>query len=69
MLMITDPLAAAVVVFFLGAAATLGLQPAGRGGPDEMESGMVFRLLLGPACLAAIILILSGVVDRLYLAG
>lgn len=66
--MITDPLAAAVVVFCLGAAAMLGLQPAGHG-TDEMESGMVFRLLLGPACLAAIILILSGVADHLYLAG
>jgi len=64
--MITDPLAAAVVVFFLGAAATLGLQPAGRG-TDEMESRMVFRLLLGPACLAAILLILSGVADHFYL--
>jgi len=67
--MITDPLAAAVVVFFLGAAATLGLQPAGRGGPDEMESRMVFRLLLGPAGLAAIILVLSSVTGHLHLAG
>jgi hypothetical protein len=66
--MITDPLAAAVVVFFLGAAAMLGLQPAGRG-TDELESRMVVRLLLGPACLAAIILILGGVADRLVLAG
>jgi hypothetical protein len=55
-------------VFFLGAAASLGLQPAGRG-TDEMEAAMVFRLLLGPACLAAVLLILSGVADHLYLAG
>lgn len=63
---ITEPLAAAAIVFFLGAAATRLFQPA-QGEADEMEAKMVFHLVLGPACLALIILILSGAADHLYL--
>jgi hypothetical protein len=64
---ITDPLATAAIVFFLGAAAARLFQFA-EGGADEMEAKMVFHLMLGPACLAVIILILSGTADHLYLA-
>ncbi len=34
----------------------------------EMDDKMVFRLLLGPVCLAVMILILSGQMDFLVLA-
>lgn len=63
---ITEPLAAAAIVFFLGAAAMRVFQPA-EGDTDGMEARMVFQLMLGPACLAVIILILSGTADHLYL--
>jgi hypothetical protein len=63
---ITDPLAAAVLVFFLGVAALRLFQPA-EGEADEMEAKMVFHLVLGPACLAVIILILMATADHLYL--
>lgn len=59
---ITDPLALATIVFFLGAAANRLAQPEGHD-----ADGMVFRFMLGPACLAVIILILSGTADHLYL--
>lgn len=63
---ITEPLAVAAIVFFLGAAVTQLFQPA-EGDTDAMEARLVFHLLLGPACLAVIILILSGTADHLYL--
>jgi hypothetical protein len=63
---ITDPLAAAAIVFCLGAAANRLFQPEGQDA-DEMPARMVFRLMLGPACLAVLILILSGTADHLYL--
>ena len=63
---ITDPLAAAVLVFFLGAAAIRLFQPAGCDA-DEMDAKMALRLLLGPLCLAVLILVLDGVADHLYL--
>jgi hypothetical protein len=55
---ITDPLAAAVLVFFLGAAVTGLFQPAGCDA-GEIDAKMVFRVLLGPVCLAVLILILG----------
>jgi hypothetical protein len=63
---ITTPLAAAATIFFLGAVAIRLFQPA-EGEAGEMEAKMVFHLMLGPACLAVIILILSGAADHLYL--
>ena len=64
---ITDPLAAAALVFFLIAVAIGLFQPAACDA-GEMDNKMVFRLLLGPACLAVIILVVSGAADHLYLA-
>lgn len=61
---ITDPLVAAVLVFFLGAAATRLFQPVRL---EAGEAKMVFHLLLGPICLAVLILVLDGVADHLYL--
>lgn len=63
---ITGPLAAAAAVFLLGVAAARLFQLAGCEA-DEMEAKMVFRLMLGPTCLAVVILILSGAADHLYL--
>ena len=63
---ITDPLVAAAIAFFLGAFATGLFQPAGYEA-GEMDARMVFHLLLGPVCLAVLILVLGGVVDHLYL--
>jgi len=63
---ITDPLVAAVIVCFLGAAATGLFQRAGYEA-EEMNAKMVFHLLLGPVCLAVLILVLGGLVDHLYL--
>jgi hypothetical protein len=63
---ITDPLIAAAIVFFLGVAATRLFQPAGYA-TDEMDAKMVFHLLLGPVCLAVLILVLDGVADHWYL--
>ena len=65
---ITDPLVAAVIVFFLGAAATGLFQPAGYEA-GEMDAKMIFHFLLGPVCLAVLILVLGGVADHLYLVG
>jgi hypothetical protein len=65
MAMITDPLAAALIIFALGAAAIRLFQPAGYE-TDGLDSKMVFRLLLGPLCLAVIILVLDGTADHLY---
>lgn len=59
-------LAAAATIFFLGAAAAWLFQPA-EGQTDGMDARMIFHLMLGPACLAVIILILTGAVDHLYL--
>jgi len=56
----------AAIVFFLGAAANRLFQPAGYEA-DGMDAKMVFHLLLGPACLAVLILVLDGVADHLYL--
>ena len=63
---ITDPLVAAGMVFFLGAAAIRLFQPA-AGEADEMDSEMTFRLLLGPLFLAVLVLLVDGVADHLYL--
>jgi hypothetical protein len=63
---ITGPLITAAIVFFLGAAATKVFQPAGCEA-SEMEAKMIFHLLLGPFCLAVLILVLDGVADHLYL--
>jgi hypothetical protein len=41
-------------------------------GPSEMEADgekVLLRLLVGPVCLAVMILILAGEVDHLYLFG
>lgn len=64
--MITDPLVAAGIVFFLGVAALRLLQPAG-GQANEMDASITFHLLLGPLCLAILVLLLDGVADHLYL--
>ena len=66
MAMITDPLVAAGIVFFLGVAALRLLQPA-EGDPNEMDAKIVFHLLLGPFCLAVLVLLLDGMADHLYL--
>lgn len=63
---ITDPLVAAGIVFFLGVAAIRLFQPA-EGQANEMETKMAFHLLLGPLFLAALILLVDGVADHLYL--
>lgn len=34
----------------------------------EMEAKMVFYLLLGPFCLAVLVLVLDGLSDHFYLA-
>jgi len=66
MAMITDPLVAAGIVFFLGVAATRLFQPA-EGSADEMNSKIAFHLLLGPLFLAVLVLLVDGVADHLYL--
>jgi len=63
---ITEPLLVAGIVFSLGMAATLLLPNAGCEA-DEMNAKMVFRLSLGPMCLAVLILVLDGVADHWYL--
>lgn len=63
---ITDPLVAAGIVFFLGIAATRLFQPA-EGQANEMDTKITFQLLLGPLFLAALVLLLDGVADHLYL--
>jgi len=63
---ITDPLVAAGIMFFLGVAAIRLFQPA-EGEANEMDAKMVFHLLLGPLFLAALVLLLDGVADHLYL--
>jgi len=65
---ITDPLVAAALVFCLGVAAARLFQPAGHA-TDEMDAKMFFQLLLGPICLAVLILVLDGVADHLYLVS
>jgi hypothetical protein len=63
---ITEPLAAAIIVFFIGAAAIWLFEYAGFES-YEMENKMVSRLLLGPLCLAVLILLLDGVANHLRL--
>ena len=63
---ITDPLVAAGIVFCLAVAASRLFQPA-EGEANEMDAKIAFYLLLGPLCLGAIVLLLDGVVDHLYL--
>jgi hypothetical protein len=63
---ITDPLVVAGIVFFLCMAANFLLPNAGSEA-GEMDDKMVFRFLLGPVCLAVLILVLDGVADHLYL--
>jgi hypothetical protein len=65
---ITDPLLAAGILFSLGMAATSLLPNVGYEA-GEMNAKMVFHLLLGPVCLAVLILVLAGVVDHLCLVG
>jgi hypothetical protein len=66
MAMIADPLIAAGIVFVLGVAAIRLLQPAG-GDANEMDAKMAFHLLLGPLCLAVLVLLIDGLADHLYL--
>lgn len=63
---ITDPLIVAGIVFCLGMAAT-SLIPNAGGEAGEMGAKMIFRLFLGPFCLAVLILALDGVAGHLYL--
>lgn len=63
---ITDPLAAAAIVFFLGVAAVRLLRAAGGEG-NEMDAQMTFHLLLGPFFLAVLVLLVDGVANHLYL--
>lgn len=63
---ITDPLAAAALVFLLGVAAVRLFQPA-EGEANEMDARITFHLLLGPLFLAILVLLLDGVADHLYL--
>jgi hypothetical protein len=63
---IIDPLLMAGIVFSLGVAVTSLLPSAGREA-DGMDDRMIFRLLLGPLCLATLILIVDGVAGHLYL--
>jgi hypothetical protein len=65
---ITDSLVAAVLVFCLGVVVTQLFQPAGYEA-DGMDAKMAFHLLLGPVCLAVLILVLDGVADHLYGVG
>ena len=60
---ITDPLVTAGLIFAIGLAA-IALVPHVEG---EMEGKLVFRFLLGPLCLAVVILFLAGVANNLYL--
>jgi hypothetical protein len=62
---ISDLLIAAGIVFFLGTAAAAWLSP--QAGCEEMDAKMVLHFLLGPICLGALILILTGMTDHLYL--
>ena len=64
--MITDPLVAAGIVFFLGVAAIWLFQPA-EGQANEMDTKITFHLLLGPFFLAVLVLLVDGVADHLYL--
>jgi hypothetical protein len=66
MAMITDPLIAAGIVFFLGVAG-LRLFQLAEGEANEMDAKMIFHLLLGPLCLAVLVLLLDGVADHFYL--
>lgn len=62
---IPAPLIAAGLVTAFSFAA-ISLLPRGEG---EMEGNMLVRFLLGPLCLAVVILVLDGVADHLYLVG
>lgn len=62
---LTEPLIVAGIITAVGFAA-ISLFPRVEG---EMEDKIVVRLLLGPLCLGALILILDGVADHLYLIG
>lgn len=64
---ITEPLATAVIAFFIAAAAIRLFEYAGFEA-YEMENKMIFRLLLGPLCLAVLVLLLDGVANHLRLA-
>lgn len=61
---ITEPLLVAGIVFSLGMAVTSLLSGAGRDAGD-MEAAMLLRLLLGPACLAVLILVVDGMAAQL----
>jgi hypothetical protein len=63
---ITDPLVAAGIVLFLGVAAIRLFQPA-AGEANEMDAKIALHLLLGPLCLAVLVLLVDGVADHLYL--
>jgi len=65
---ITDPLVAAGIVFSIGIAA-ISLFPHAEYEAGEMDAKMVFRFLLGPLCLAVLILVLDGVMDHSYLVS
>jgi hypothetical protein len=61
---ILEPLLMAAIAFSLGMAVT-SLLPNARG-QSEIEARIFFRLMLGPVCLAVLILVLDGVAGRLY---
>jgi hypothetical protein len=63
---IIEPLLVAGIVFFLGIGATL-LLPNAEWEAGEINAKLVFGFLLGPVCFAALILVVDGVADHLYL--
>lgn len=63
---ITEPLATGMILFCLGVLGVRLFQHAGVE-TDEMQNQMVFRLLLGPLCLAVLVLVADGISDHLYL--
>ncbi|HEX4273046.1 MAG TPA: hypothetical protein VHZ32_16765 [Rhizomicrobium sp.] len=63
---IIEPLATGIILFCLGVVGLRLFQYAGFEA-DEMETKMVFRLLLGPLCLAVLVLVTDGVANYLRL--
>ena len=63
---IFEPLLVAAIFFSAGMAVT-SLLPNGGREANEIGAKMTFYFALGPACLAIVILVLSGVADHFYL--
>jgi hypothetical protein len=63
---ITEPLASGIILFCLGVAGLRLFQHTGFVA-DETENKIVFRLLLGPLCLAVVVLVADGVANYLRL--